>query len=54
MIRIKGRYAILEVDEERTEGLAPFEENKTEFDKTTENIKHEFEQDDFSKAGEEA
>ncbi len=52
MSRIKGRYVaqiILEVDEERTEELAPFEEIKTEFDKITENIKHEFEQNDFSK-----
>ncbi len=54
MIRIKGRYVILGVDEERTEGLTPSEEIKTEFDKTTENIKHEFEQDAFSKAEEEA
>lgn len=52
MSRIKGRYIaqiILEVDEELTENMAPFEEIKVEFDKITENIKREFEQDDFSK-----
>lgn len=52
MSRIKGRYVaqiILEVDEERTEDMASFEEIKAEFDKLTENIKREFEQDDFSK-----
>lgn len=51
MGRIKGRYVaqiILEVDEERTEGMASFEEIKAEFGKITENIKKEFE-DDFSK-----
>ena len=52
MSRIKGRYVaqiILEVDEERKDGMASFEEIKTEFDRLTENIKREFEQDDFSK-----
>ena len=52
MSRIKGRYVatiILEVDEERTVGMASFEEIKEEFNKITENIKREFEQDDFSK-----
>lgn len=52
MSRIKGRYVaqiILEVDEEHTDGMASFEEIKTEFDRLTENIKREFEQDDFSK-----
>lgn len=52
MSRIKGRYVaqiILEVDEERTENMASFEEIKAEFDKITENIKREFEYDDFSK-----
>lgn len=52
MSRIKGRYVaqiILEVDEELTESMASFEEIKVEFDKITENIKREFECDDFSK-----
>ena len=52
MSRIKGRYVaqiILEVDEKRTENMASFDEIKVEFDKITENIKREFEKNDFSK-----
>lgn len=52
MSRIKGRYVakiILDIDAERTEDMASFEEIKKNFDGLTDTIKNEFEQGDFSK-----
>lgn len=52
MSRIKGRYVaqiILEVDEERIDGMVPFEEIKKNFSGITEEIKKVLEQGDFSK-----
>ncbi len=52
MSRIKGRYVakiILDIDTERTEDMASFEEIKKNFDGLTDTIKNEFENGDFSK-----
>ena len=52
MSRIKGRYVakiILDIDVERTEDMASFEEIKKNFDGLTDTIKNELEQGDFSK-----
>ncbi len=52
MSRINGRYVakiILDIDAERTEDMASFEEIKKNFDGLTDTIKNEFEQGDFSK-----
>ena len=52
MSRIKGRYVakiILDIDTERTEDMASFEEIKKNFDGLTDTIKNEFEHGDFSK-----
>lgn len=52
MSRIKGRYVakiILDLDAERTEDMASFEEIKKNFDGLTDTIKGELEQGDFSK-----
>ena len=51
MSRIKGRYVaqvILTVDEERTEGVVPFEVIKENFAGITEGIKKDLEQGDFT------
>lgn len=52
MSGIKGRYVakiILDIDVERTEDMASFEEIKKNFDELTDTIKNELEQGDFPK-----